>query len=133
MPQLQCIIVTPERTVRDATADFVALPLFDGEIGIGAAHSPIIGRLGNGELRVRTGDHTERFYVEGGFVDVIGNVVSVMTNRAVPADQVDELVARELLATAQTRPAHTPELMAIRDQAVSQARAQIRVAQRAQL
>ena len=34
MRDLQCIVVTPERTVCDMRADFVALTLFDGEIGI---------------------------------------------------------------------------------------------------
>ena len=33
MPELKCVVVTPERTILDKTAQFVALPLFDGEIG----------------------------------------------------------------------------------------------------
>ena len=49
---LQCIVVTPERTVRDTSAEFVALPLYDGEIGIAPGHSPMIGRLGSGEMRI---------------------------------------------------------------------------------
>ena len=52
---IQCSVVTPEATLLDAPADFVALPLFDGEIGIGPDHSPFIGRLGYGELRVVEG------------------------------------------------------------------------------
>jgi F-type H+-transporting ATPase subunit epsilon len=131
MAQLQCILVTPEQTVRDEQADFVALPLYDGEIGIAPFHSAMIGRLGNGELRIQVGDVISRYYVEGGFVEVNNDVVSVLTNRAVPAEELDEAVARELLATARTRPANTPELMALRDLAVDQARAQIQVAQRA--
>ena len=49
---LQCIVVTPEATVLDRQAEFVALPLYDGEIGIGRGHSPLIGRLGYGEMRL---------------------------------------------------------------------------------
>jgi F-type H+-transporting ATPase subunit epsilon len=75
-------------------------------------------------------DRTDRYYVEGGFVEVINNVVSILTNRALPAADVDEAVARELLATARNRPANTPELMAARDLAVDQARAQIQIARR---
>ncbi len=48
---LQCIVVTPERTVFDQPAEFVALTLFDGEIGIAPGHAPLIGRLGCGEMR----------------------------------------------------------------------------------
>jgi F-type H+-transporting ATPase subunit epsilon len=131
MTQLQCIVVTPEATVLDAAADFVALPLFDGEIGIAPAHTPLIGRLGCGEMRIRQGDQTQCFYVDGGFVEVLGNVVSVLTGRAVPAASLDDRVALEQLITARARSAHTPEEMAIRDRAETQARAQMRVARRA--
>ncbi len=51
--KLHCIVVTPEQTVLDEPADFVALPLFDGEIGIAPGHSPMIGRLGYGEMRIQ--------------------------------------------------------------------------------
>lgn len=131
MSELKCIIVTPETTVRDDAADFVALPLFDGELGVAPGHSPMIGRLGFGELRIKVGAQTERFYVDGGFVQVAGNVVSVMTNRALAADKLDSKTAADLLQGAQARKANTEELLAIRERAVAQARAQIRVAQRA--
>lgn len=130
MAQLNCIVVTPEATVLEEKTEFVALPLFDGEIGIAASHSPMIGRLGFGEMRLRTGGKVSRFYVDGGFVQVADNVVSVLTNRAVLAERVDAAAAREQLESARKRPANTPELLEIRDRAVAQARAQIHVAQR---
>ena len=49
MAQLNCVVVTPEETALEQTASFIVLPLFDGEIGIGPGHSPLIGRLGFGE------------------------------------------------------------------------------------
>ncbi len=131
MSALQCIIVTPEKTVRDQRAEFVALPLFDGEIGIAPGHTPLIGRLGCGELRLRADDQTSRLYVEGGFVEVLGNVVTVLTNRAMPADEVDAEVAEEQLESARTRRATTPEELAQRDRVTTLCRAQLRVARRA--
>lgn len=131
MAQLQCILVTPEKTLLDEQAEFVALPLYDGEIGVAPLHSPMIGRLGYGELRIKQGGSSRRFYVEGGFVEVLNDVVSVLTSRAVPADQLDEAVASEQLNSAQSRPANTPELMAIRDRVVAQSRAQLHIARRA--
>lgn len=128
---LKCVVVTPEATVRDESADFVALPLFDGEIGIAPLHSPMIGRLGYGEMRIQRGQQTERFYVDGGFVEVADNIVSVLTNRAIPAAELDAEVAAEQFSSARARPANSPELMAIRDRIVSQARAQIQIAKRA--
>ena len=130
MAGINCIVVTPEETALDTKAEFVALPLFDGEIGIAPRHSPMIGRLGFGEMRLRSDGKTSRYYLDGGFVQVAGDVVSVLTNRAVPADQIDIDAAREQLQEAQGRPANTPELLEIRDRTVSQARAQIRMAGR---
>ena len=65
---------------------------------------------------------------EGGFVEVFDDVVSVLTQRAVPADQIDTAVAREQLVSAQSRRAATPEAAAVRDRTLAQCRAQLHVA-----
>ncbi len=128
---MQCVVVTPEQTLCDREADFVALTLFDGEIGIGPRHTPLIGRLGCGEMRIHGEEGIDCYYVEGGFVEVLGDVVSVLTQRAVPAGEIDEAVAQERLLAAQSRSATKPEAVAIRDRTVEQNRAQLRVARRA--
>ena len=61
---------------------------------------------------------------------MLNDVISVLTNRAVAAEKIDAAVALEQLTSARTRPAHTPELMAVRERAVDQSRAQLRVARR---
>ena len=127
---MQCILVTPEATLRDQEADFVALPLFDGEIGTAPGHSPLIGRLGYGEMRIRRGQETVRFYVEGGFVQVLKDTISVLSNRAVPAEELVVAAALEALQSALNQPAHTPESLAIRQRSMDQARAQLLVARR---
>ncbi len=127
---LQCIVVTPERTFCDQPADFVALTLFDGEIGIAPGRAPLIGRLGCGEMRVRHQDRTDCYYVEGGFVEVLADVVTVLTQRAVPAADIDAAVAQEQLTSARARRAALPEAAAARDLAIQRARAQLRVARR---
>ena len=120
----------PSRPSASGAADFVALTLFDGEIGIGPGHTPLIGRLGYGEMRIRHANQVERFYVEGGFVEVMENVVSLLTNRAIAADKIDEQAASQQMETARNQPARTPELMAARQQSMAQARAQLRVVRR---
>lgn len=128
---LQCIVVTPERTVFDRPAEFVVLTLYDGEIGVAPEHAPMIGRLGYGEMRVVGQGQTERYYVEGGFVEVLDDVVSVLTRRAVPASEIDEAVVGEQLSAARARPATTPEALQIRDRSIAQARAQLHICRRA--
>jgi len=128
MAQLNLIVVTPETTVLDEQVDFVALPLYDGEIGIAPGRSPLIGRLGYGELRLVSAGQTRRYYVDGGFVQVAHNTVSLLTNRAVPASEIDRAVAQENLNQARARMANNDELLAIRDRLEKQARAQLRLA-----
>jgi F-type H+-transporting ATPase subunit epsilon len=129
IPILECIVVTPEATALQTPAEFVALPLYDGELGVLPGHSPFIGRLGYGELRVKENGKTIRLYVDGGFVQVADNIVSVLTNNAVPAEKLNPATAREQLAAAQARKANSPELLIIRDRLEQQARAQIRIAE----
>ena len=125
---LRCVVVTPEETVLETDAEFVALPLFDGEIGIGMHHSAMIGRLGYGELRIRSGSETLRYYVDGGFVQIADNLVSVLTSRAFPADNVDAEMAAEQLSSALSRKAVGDDQISIRDRLQLQARAQLRMA-----
>ena len=131
MAELTCTVVTPEQTALETKADFVALPLFDGEIGIAPNHSPLIGRLGYGELRIKAGSQTAAYYVDGGFVQVAGNVVAVLTNRAVPVESLDAAAAEASLKAALEKPGNTPELMEIRDRSIAQARALVRAARHA--
>jgi F-type H+-transporting ATPase subunit epsilon len=131
MPDLTCTVVTPEQTALETKAEFVALPLFDGELGIAPNHSPLIGRLGYGELRIKSGGQTETYYIDGGFVQVADNVVAVLTNRAIPVASLDLRAAETQLEAALAKPGNTPELQEIRTRAVAQARALVRAARHA--
>jgi F-type H+-transporting ATPase subunit epsilon len=123
------VVVTPERAVLDEAADFVALPIYDGELGVLPGRAPLIGRLGYGELRIRHGMHTRRFFVDGGFAQVRANVVTVLTQRAVPAEAIDQAAASRTLETA--APATpTPEARATLQKAKERARVQLRIARR---
>src|SRR5438477_1978506 len=97
---LQCVVVTPERALVDEPADFVVLPMYDGELGVLPGRAPLIGRLGFGELRVRRGGETQRFYVDGGFAQVRANVVTVLTGKAVPAAELSAGAAEQALQAA---------------------------------
>src|SRR5438128_7794246 len=105
---LQCVVVTPERAVLDESADFVALPMYDGELGVLPGRAPLIGRLGYGELRTVKDSLTRRFFVDGGFAQVRNNVVTVLTSRAVPAAELKVDAAAAALQAA-LKSAPTPE------------------------
>ena len=131
MAKLKIVIVTPETTTLDQEADFVVLPMFDGESGISANHAPMIGRLGPGELRVKDGKGTQSFYVDGGFVQIEDNTVSVLTGASTPASDIDAAEARKALEAANELPSENTALAEAKRKAVSQAQAKIRVAEKA--
>ena len=80
---LRIVIVTPERAVLDDKADFIVLPLVDGELGVLPQHAPLIGRLSdNAELRITKGGVVQKWSVSGGFAQVRKDVVTVLTEKA---------------------------------------------------
>jgi F-type H+-transporting ATPase subunit epsilon len=115
MPDLQLVLVTPEKTLLDEPVATLRFPLFDGQIGILPGRAPMVGRLGYGELRIRTGSGEQSFYIDGGFVQVKGPTVSLLTNRAIPAGRIDADEARRLLDDAAKKPAGTDAEYAIRE------------------
>ena len=125
---LQCVVVTPEKAVLDEAADFVALPMYDGELGVLPGRAPLIGRLGYGELRTRRGGNVHRYYVDGDFAQVRNNVVTVLTPRAIRAEDINTGEAQRALEAA-LAPGRTPEAQAGQLKAQERARAQLRVAQ----
>lgn len=128
MSSLQCIVVSPERTEMDVVADSIVLPMYDGEFGILQGHSPLIGRLGYGCLKIRrSGQNEERYFVDAGFVQVANNVVSILTDRMVPVSRLSEADASRDLEVALRMPAKNSESRAAREKAISRARAQLRL------
>jgi F-type H+-transporting ATPase subunit epsilon len=128
--KLQCVVVTPEKTLFDELVDFVALPLYDGELGLLPGRAPLIGRLGFGELRTRTDDIVRRYFVDGGFAQVRHNVVTVLTQSAIPADQLDATAAARDLEVLDNKRV-VPDLeYADHEKATARARGTLRVAGR---
>jgi F-type H+-transporting ATPase subunit epsilon len=132
---VRCLIVTPEQTSLDTLARSVTLPLFDGLRGVGGGHSPFIGRLGIGEVRIAgeqgaSSDAVRRMFVEGGFVEVAHDVVTVITQRAIPVDKLDLATARADLEKVQSAPARGAEAIEAKLGATATARALVRAASR---
>jgi len=121
---LHCVVVTPERALLDEPADFVALPMYDGELGVLPGRAPLIGRLGCGELRIKRGGDTRRFFVDGGFAQVRTNTVTVLTGRAMKAEEIN-MSAAEAALNAPAAPGTTAEARRMNQE---RARAQLRVA-----
>ena len=126
---LQLVLVTPETTLLDEPVQALRFPLYDGQAGILPGRAPVVGRLGYGELRITGSDGEIRsFYVDGGFVQVKGSVVSLLTNRAIPADEIDTAEAEALLKKTRETVAKGDSEIAAKDRDQERARRMLKLA-----
>ena len=101
MADLNLILVTPEKTLSDRPVASIRIPMFDGSAGIYPARAPLVGRLGIGELKLNgTDGSSESYFVDGGFVRVKDEQVSVLTNSAQLVSEIDQVNARAELDAA---------------------------------
>lgn len=89
-------IVSAEQEIFSGTAEMVFAPAEMGELGITPRHAPLITRLKPGSVRVKTGTDEEAvFYVSGGILEIQPHVVTVLSDTALRARDIDEAAALE--------------------------------------
>ncbi|MEK6225727.1 MAG: F0F1 ATP synthase subunit epsilon [Chloroflexota bacterium] len=94
-------VITPERKVYEDDVDMVVAPASEGYVGILPHHVPLFTTLGPGEFKVKKGGVEEVLAVFGGFMDVRGDRVVVLTDAAEPADEIDANRAQQARERAQ--------------------------------
>jgi F-type H+-transporting ATPase subunit epsilon len=103
MATLKLEIVTPEAKVYSEDVDMVTLPGVEGEMGIFPMHVPLMTQLVSGEIAVRKGGQDSFLAVGEGFVEVTGQRVSILTDMAIKAENIDEAKAEEARKRAEAR------------------------------
>ncbi len=87
-------IVSAEREIFSGLAEMIFAPAILGEVGIALGHTPLLTRLGPGEVRLNLGENKhEAFYVSGGMLEVQPNVVTILSDTAQRAEDLDEAAA----------------------------------------
>jgi F-type H+-transporting ATPase subunit epsilon len=127
---LRLVLVTPETTLLDEPVTSLVFPLYDGQMGVLPGRAPMVGRLGAGELKIESAGGTRHYFIDGGFVQVKGGVVSVLTHSAVPADEIDVAQAHRDLEAASKEVATTDQARAARQHAQDRARRMISLRRR---
>ena len=125
---LKVVVVTPERAEIDTAANSVVLPMFDGELGVLPGHSAFVGQLAAGELRITTGAEVKRYYIDGGFAQVAGGVVNVLTAKAVDAAKLTAETATSARTAAEALPASGTVERESRNKAIARAQGMAKVA-----
>lgn len=96
----QCSVITPERAVLECDASFVAFPAHDGEMGVLSRRAPLICKMGIGILRIQTPSEKHVLFVDGGFAQVAVNSLTILTEQARKADDLDVGTAEQSLVEA---------------------------------
>src|SRR5688500_4887536 len=124
----QCNVITPEGSVYNGPADFVAIPAIDGELGILWDRAPLLAKLGAGRLRVVIGTQELTWFVDGGFAQVLENQTIVLTQRALKPQEIDLDQARLSLDEARHTTATDDVAFKRKSEMEASARAQLRMA-----
>lgn len=95
-------IVTPEARVYSDTIDTVVIPTKDGEIGILPGHIPLLTQVADGELRVIKDGRELLLAVGNGFAQVEGDKVSILAERAITEEKIDEKAVEDALKRAES-------------------------------
>lgn len=114
MSTIRVDIVSAEAEVFHGEATLVVATGEMGELGIAPRHAPLITRLKPGQVRIIKPDGEELFlYVSGGILEVQPSVVTILTDTAIRAADLDEVAALKAKETAEAAIANRSDAMEI--------------------
>ena len=103
MADMRLEIVTAERVVYSEDVSILVAPGSDGELGILPSHAPLLTTLDPGEIRVTKDGEETYMAVSGGFLEVLGNRVTILADTAEHVEEIDLERAQIALRRAEER------------------------------
>ena len=98
--KLRLVIVTPEGKTFDGDVEQVVMPGVEGRLGILPGHVPLLTAIQPGELDLKAGSRGDEIAVGGGFAEVTGERVTILTDMAVKPEDIDEHAVEKALESA---------------------------------
>ena len=135
----ECSVITPEEKVLECEATFVAFPAHDGEMGVLRKRAPLVCKLGIGTLRIETpapnsdlkgaaGSQKQVLFVDGGFAQVFGNRLTILTQQARRIDDLDAKSAEAAMVEARAIKITDQASHTKRTNAIQRAQVQLKLA-----
>ncbi len=91
---VHCDIVSAEKEIFSGLVEMVIAAGSEGDLGICPGHAPLLTSIGAGPVRIiKQGGEEELFFVSGGYLEVQPNVVTILSDTAQRADDMDEAAA----------------------------------------
>jgi F-type H+-transporting ATPase subunit epsilon len=100
MKKIHLKIVTPDQVLLDKEVESVSIPTVEGEITVLPGHLPILAGMKPGELKIKEDKKEEFFSVMRGVAEVDGKNITILTDAAEHADDIDEERAAEAAKAA---------------------------------
>lgn len=127
----QCTVVTPSAAVLDQPVKYASVPAWDGLIGIAPGRAALLVKLGDGPLRLDFEEGGSRWFFLGrGFAQMKGNELSLLTEEAIPAEDIVAADAEQSLRDAAAVTAVKDDEVAAKNRRINRARAMVRLAER---
>ncbi|MBK8971091.1 MAG: F0F1 ATP synthase subunit epsilon [Hahellaceae bacterium] len=93
---VHCDIVSAEKEIFSGLVEMVIAAGSEGDLGVAPGHTPLLTALNPGPIRViKQGGEEEIFFVTGGFIEVQPNVVTILSDSAQRASDMDEAAAMQ--------------------------------------
>ena len=127
MAPMRLEIITAERQVYSDDVDVVVAPGIEGQLGILPHHAPLMTALQPGELMVRKNGEESYLVVTGGFMEVLGNRVTILADAAERSEEIDEQRAQQAVERARDRIEKREEDIELEEALHSLRRAQVRL------
>lgn len=125
----QCTVVTPEQEAFAQSVTQAIVPAHDGLIGILTDRAPLLVKLGVGPLRLDLpGGQRQYFFVDGGIAQMKDNKLTILTNEATAASEIDAETARAEYAEAAARRATDAKTAEARERQMTRARVKQQIA-----
>ncbi|WP_078129507.1 ATP synthase F1 subunit epsilon [Leptospira alexanderi] len=99
--KLNVSVISPEKILYKGEVDSLVVPGSEGFFGILPNHAPLVATLGIGILEIRKGEKLKVLSVEGGFIEVKENFISILTDHGALKEDIDIEAEKKALAEAE--------------------------------
>ena len=89
LDKLQLELVLPDKLVASKLVDMVIIAGTEGDFGVLPEHAPLVSSIRPGLLEIHDSDITEKFFLAGGFVEVLSNQVSILASELCSLEDID--------------------------------------------
>lgn len=110
--QLNLEIVSPEKLVTAKSVDMIVISGTEGDFGVLPGHAPVVSSIRPGLLEIHENNNVEKFFVTGGFVEVLENKVSILANEISKIDEIDIVVVENEIKDLKEKLSQTEEEIA---------------------